>query len=504
MKTREHPFRTSTFIPVVAGILALAVGLRVFGLTREAFWVDEVITFRLTGQPGLANLKVIAEGIHPPLYFLGLAQWRAVFAHSEFAIRAFSVVWSVIGVVATMLFAGEVGRNRRTATWALLLAAISPLSVYFAQETRMYAQAAALVALSSWALLAWINRSAEGRPTAKWAVLYVFSVAALLLTHHVTVVVAVSQGMAAVAVSLVRRDRRFLLGYLAAAGAVAVLFLPWLNYVHNLRSSLYQAASLAWIPSPGWRDIVLLFTRDLVWGSPGWVGAAWPIAQGVSLVLIVTVVWALWSDRPRGGETPRRVFLSSGQAFVMWMAVGPVLLALVVSWLYHPVLWVPRFCILVLPPVVVLAASAIDAVRDRKGGIALPVVLVTTALVGLVSQHLALTKAGMRDFAQYWQLEGAPDIVCFFPEWKRMVARYELPGLLPRQYRKRLDRRLDGKKAFTLWVCSTRNYDSIWRPDRERAEKDRLLSLGPRRHLDVVDRLDIVEVQVSPGEPSLE
>ncbi len=499
-ETSGQETRRLRFLLIAAGTLLVATGIRLFGLTREAFWVDEVITFNLTGHPGLVELKAIADLIHPPSYFLGLAQWRAVFGGSEFAIRGFSVAWSIIGVVATMLFAWEVGKNRRIALWAGALTALSPLSVYFAQEARMYAQASALVALSSWALVAWMNRSGEGRRTVGWAVIYVVSVAALLLTQHVGVVVALAQGVAVFVVFLRRRDLGFLLGYAMAALTVTLLFLPWLRYVRALRSGLYRSSDLAWIPSPGWQDVLLMFTRDLVWGSPGLTDAWWIVAQVVSLGLTLAVLWILWSDRSRGEGESGWTTLPPGQVFSLWMAVGPVLLALIISWLYHPVLWYPRFCTLILPPVIVLAACAVESARERMGGIALPTALTVVALVGLVVQHQVLTKGGMRGFARYWNTNGPPDVVCFFPKWKRMVARYEMGKVLAPDHRPRLKRRLEQDQPFVVWVCSHPKYDSVWRPDWERQERESILSLGRQRRLDTVDRMGMIEVRVSPAE----
>ena len=497
--TSEQKPRRLRFSLLAVAMLLVATGARLFGLTREAFWVDEVITFDITRQPGLAGLKGIAELIHPPIYFLGVAPWREVFGSSEFALRGYSVAWSIVAVVATMLFAFEVGKSRRVALWAGWLTALSPLSVYFAQEARMYTQASALVALSSWALAAWMSRSGEGRRTVGWAVIYVLSVAALLLTQYVGLVVALAQGIAVIVVFLRRRNMGLLVGYAMAALAVTLLFLPWLRYVQTLRSSLYRASDLAWIPSPGWRDVVFLFTRDLVWGSPGWTDAVWIGGQIVALGLTIAVLWVLWSDRSCAEGRPGWMPFPPGQVFVLWMAVGPVVLALIISWLYHPVLWYPRFCTLILPPVVVMAACAVESARARKGGAVLPAVLVVTALVGLASQHQALTKGGMRNFARYWNTQGPPDVVCIFPKWKRMVARYEMGTALAPDHGPRLKRRLEQDQPFTVWICSHSNYDSVWRPEWERRERQWILSLGEQRRLDAVDRMEMIEVRVSPG-----
>jgi uncharacterized membrane protein len=484
------------FVAAIAGILAAATGVRLLGLTREAFWVDEVISFNLTTEPGLAVLPAIAQQIHPPVFFLGLALWRSVFGSTEFAVRSFSVAAGVLAVIATMLLAHAVASNRTTTVWAGALAAVSPVAVYFSQEARMYALTSALVALSTWVLLVWVRRSSTGRSTIAWALGYIVLVEVLLLTHHIGIVVALAQGLAVGVVFLIHRSFRLLLGYLTAAAAVAVLFLPWLRFVQSVRSGLYRATDLAWLPSPGASDVFLMFTRDLVWGSPGWEAVGWWIGQTAAIALTAVTLWVLWSRHFRvelgNDRTPGRF----GLAFTLWMVVGPVALVLLISWVYHPVFWYPRFCTLVLPPAVVLAASAITAARGRFLAPALPVALVSVAVVGLVAQYLAINKGGMREFARFWHHQGPPDVVYFYPEWKRTVARYELGQNLPHSHRKRLERRLNNGVTFTLWVCSVSHYDSIWRPDWERRERERVLSLGPRRTIGVVDRMDVVEVEV--------
>jgi hypothetical protein len=70
------------------------------------------------------------------------------------------------------------------------LAAVSPVLVYYSQETRMYALLALLAALSTWALLVWLGGG--GR---RWAVAYVLMVVAGLYTHYFFPAVIAAQGL---------------------------------------------------------------------------------------------------------------------------------------------------------------------------------------------------------------------------------------------------------------------------------------------------------------------
>ena len=214
--TRHAPRATRLSLLAVL-ILLLATGLRFHRLDAQSFWNDEGNSARLSERPIAAILEGTASDIHPPLYYLALHGWRALLGDSEFALRALSAFAGVLTVAVVFVLAKRgrsqysVGQSEKrsdplttdpltteywllaTENWQLpaaLLAAASPVLVYYSQETRMYALLALLAALSTWALLAW--RGGAGR---RWAVAYVLLAAAGLYTHYFFPAVMVAQGL---------------------------------------------------------------------------------------------------------------------------------------------------------------------------------------------------------------------------------------------------------------------------------------------------------------------
>ena len=148
-------FPASRFTLLV--ILLLAFALRVHRLDGQSLWYDETVTAHVASQ-GISELtRWTADDIQPPLYYYVVAGWSRLAGRGEWALRFPSVCFSLLTValmwsLARRLFgAGHAGQIAGLV--AALLAAISPLYVYFAQEARMYAQLTFLCALAGYALL---------------------------------------------------------------------------------------------------------------------------------------------------------------------------------------------------------------------------------------------------------------------------------------------------------------------------------------------------------------
>jgi len=133
-----------------------------------------------------------ARDIHPPGYYWLLAIWRVLVGESEFALRALSAFASVIGVA----FAYAVGRRlygEIAGLTAALLTAINTFSLYYAQETRMYALLALWGAAGFWALIHFCER-----PTWRRALVLGVINAAGLWTQYAYPFLMLAQGVIAV------------------------------------------------------------------------------------------------------------------------------------------------------------------------------------------------------------------------------------------------------------------------------------------------------------------
>ena len=221
-------------------ILLLTAFLRFYRLDAQSFWNDEGNSARLSERTIDLIVEGTASDIHPPGYYLLLHYWRAVFGHSEFALRSLSAVAGL----ALVLFTYLLGRRlfgQTTGLMAAFLGAISPFAIYYSQEARMYALLGALAAASTYLLVRILPNLQSPIPnqqiskSAILAVAYVLTTAAglytqyafpfVLLVHNLVFAIwwlADSSGRAP------RSSARWLALWIGAQITIAMLYVPWL------------------------------------------------------------------------------------------------------------------------------------------------------------------------------------------------------------------------------------------------------------------------------------
>ena len=59
----------------LVGITALALALRVLGISRQSVWFDEAFSVGIAALPLPALLDATAHDLNPPLYYLVLHAW---------------------------------------------------------------------------------------------------------------------------------------------------------------------------------------------------------------------------------------------------------------------------------------------------------------------------------------------------------------------------------------------------------------------------------------------
>ncbi|MBM3334338.1 glycosyltransferase family 39 protein, partial [Candidatus Sumerlaeota bacterium] len=285
---------------IVVAVFALALALRACGIGKESFWHDEACSVGYSDNSIAEVLEDSARDVHPPLYYIGLHYWRRLCGDSDVRIRAYSLPLSLLGLLAVFLLAFDIG-GWRAGLIALVLGAVNPLSIYFAQEARMYSQGPALCALGSWCLWRWMAAaSSPPRPRAwlPWAVAYTFCASGALLTHYLSALVLTAQGLFALVWFGWRRQWLSFASYGISTLAVVVVFLPWFSYLMQFRPTLYHTG-LDWIKAPPFREYYCFLGREFFWGSffePGW----WQ----PTMVLALLVLGICLGELMRKGKRP--------------------------------------------------------------------------------------------------------------------------------------------------------------------------------------------------------
>lgn len=154
-------------IPVL--IFAVALGLRLLNLGYHSLWFDEAMSAFWAARPASEIWRVglaLTEDKHPPLYYLMLHGWTALFGASDAAVRALGVLLGALAVFPTYGIGLRLGDRRAAAIGALLLA-LNPFLIWYSQEARMFMPATTFVLFGLYGLLRLAEEAACPDPGAR-------------------------------------------------------------------------------------------------------------------------------------------------------------------------------------------------------------------------------------------------------------------------------------------------------------------------------------------------
>jgi mannosyltransferase len=279
--------RKISFEVVALGfIIILCALLRFYHLGAASLWSDEIFSRYYVDLFGLHY--VLTDGLsketNPPTYYLLLRGWISLFGDGEAALRSLSAAISILCVPVTYLLGRELGGK----SWGLagaFLIAICPASLYFAQETRVYALFMLASTVVLWAAAVYQRDSRSVKAT----VFYPLS-ATLCLYLHVTGLLLVVACWGAVwlylrSIGAGKRQARF--KWMALNGLVLLLGAPY--FLHVVTAS--HTGIIDYVPWAGIHQLVYcasLVASGMVTPYP-WPGfllaAALLVMLGVSLWL---------------------------------------------------------------------------------------------------------------------------------------------------------------------------------------------------------------------------
>ncbi|MFI7601126.1 glycosyltransferase family 39 protein [Actinoplanes sp. NPDC049681] len=311
---------------VLPALAMVAVGA--IGLTRPALGWDEHATWsaaeRTPGQ--IVDLARSMDGVIAP-YYLFLHFWSTAFGDSVAVLRLPSLIAVVLGVGLV----GELGRRLFGPgvglTGALIVVAVPQLSRY-AQEARAYGIAFFFGVLAT--LLLYV---AVGRPT--WWRFAAYGTALTLLgcTHMMGLLVLAGHAVAVAVRWWAGHDRRLPVRWLVVVLAAIALVSPLIRLGLGQRGT-----QLEWIAPMDLHQV--LIAPGVIFGAP------------TAGLLIVGLAFAARSDQP----------LLLGELAAL--AAFPPVVLIAVSFVTSP-LWVPRYVLVVIVPLALLAAVALRGLRWR-------------------------------------------------------------------------------------------------------------------------------------------
>ena len=316
--SRRERWAWRAFWAGIAACVIYCILVRLWG--PRGLWLDEaqsvaIARLPLSGGHGITLYQALKQDGSPPLYYLLLHGWIALFGDGDRTVRALSFVLN-LACIPPLLVLGRRVIGRRAAWVAVLAFITSPFAAYYASETRMYSLLALLAILGGLAL----ERTL--RAPSRWSVLCVsLASVAMALTHYwalyslATVALFLLIGLWRGTPPVQRGCKRALAGL--AGGAI--LFIAWLPTL------LYQSkhTGTSWGPPTTYADVVHAVGQ--------WSGGQ--STAGRALLLVVCALLALAIFGYPAGKLLVRLDLGGHEPgrLLFLVSIVPLLLAATVS-----------------------------------------------------------------------------------------------------------------------------------------------------------------------------
>jgi hypothetical protein len=263
-------------------ICLAGLALRLYRLPLLVLWSDEFHTVRIIRLP----LETILSGrygeLNPPLYFALLKGFAALTGETEWNLRFFSLIFSIISLPVLYLLAREILPSKISSLAAVLLMALHPIFINYSVEIRCYSL---LLFFNLVSFLAYARMLATTRMTALWGALMAGSLAAGLATHHFgsLALLAILAHLAAQAFVNPRWDRREWI-ILALTGIALLLSIPSLAVLYQ-QAQTYTTNKAAMIPPDQFLQVFTFsFQQPAYEPLVGWVAG---LALGAGLFRIL-------------------------------------------------------------------------------------------------------------------------------------------------------------------------------------------------------------------------
>jgi len=397
---------------ILAAALILGIFFRLYNIDHKAFWFDEAVTAHLMsgytnwqmrelylhlqakgsgsmpveefisydgprperGFSDAVSVLLSEDAGHPILYFIAAYHWtrtlQPIFGLVT-SIRSLSTIFSIAQLPLMWWLATQLFKSRRTAAYSVILLALSPFHILYAQDARSYSLWAALVLASSSALLYALTSSSA----IPWT-LYGLTVAAGI-NAHMFFPLTIAAHVSYTACTVGRKALKPMFLSLVGAG---ILCMPWFWILSGYSEVLF--INTAWT---GQRTNIITLLAWLGSGASSifidYDIGGYPLEKLPYLLppVIAAIALAIYSISfiMRSEERNPRLFLT---LLLTWSLLPLLLLDLVMGGMRS---CVPRYLTPLLLGIGMSAAYMLsEKTRDgSKAWVALIIVILSSAII---------------------------------------------------------------------------------------------------------------------------
>jgi mannosyltransferase len=334
---------------VSLGLFSFALLIRFIGLGQEAFFIDEVVTSRVSNGAFWEFVRVTETS--PPLFLLLMKGWMGLFGTGHIALRSFSAIAGSFAAPLIYIAALQISFRRFPAIICGLWMAIAPLAVWHSQQARYYGLLSSLVALYFLCLFLYINRPGRIR----WVVL-VASIFIGFSEHYYFVFIPLSIVPWVFMQSLKSLHRsRAIKVFLAhvVGGVFCLVYLPLALFQWGANHTTY-------IPTPRLSDLGETYISIFFAGPFHQIPDALK-ALIITCLVILPVIYLITSSE---SWQSRRSF-KSGQSLILLsaFAILPVILPFLMSLGEKSFFLKDRYTIVALPGFILLIGYLLNSIK---------------------------------------------------------------------------------------------------------------------------------------------
>jgi hypothetical protein len=334
-------------------VVMIFIGLRLWKITSFSLWGGEAFTMIGIKQDWNGMFSyVIADIVHPPLFYILLKLWIALGGNSLLWLKLFPVLSGLALVVPFYFLCRELNFHRPEMSLALFLAAVNGYLILYSQELRMYSLFTFLSMCSFWLFMRYFNSTAG--TNGKLVVLTVVNLLNIYTHYYGWLVVGMEF------LFLIIWQRHKLLKFGISSVILLLIFAPWAYLVIRHAQSIGGLAhNLDWIPKPHLIEILNFYST-----LDGPLGARYLKFVGIALFGLPVLFW-LWSIVGSDFRSRRSELISF--SWLVLLSFLPVILVFLISQRTAQAVWIDRYFSFMAIPYLILISAA--AIRLKPAGI---------------------------------------------------------------------------------------------------------------------------------------
>ena len=373
-------------------VLFVGIILRVYGLSEQNYWYDEIVTLRVAK----GSLDSIISGLRPPLYLVFAHFWFEFFGVSEDVARLLSIIFGVSSIVLIYSI-GKSLFNQKIGVLSAFFMSVSKFQIYYSQELRYYSLYELLTLISFYFYIRLLNSKSYIH-----TVLYILSTILLYYSHDFGVLIIAVQNL------------YVLIKYKTLRSIIPKWFLSQFVILLCIAPRLIESISYRaigeggpnWISSPNmWSPLKTISNyMGLMFEIPNFI----VVVIAIIFLLIGTVIYFLIIGKEKWRELLNQLIadfkrswnIKSETMLVMLWFFVPIALLLIMSVVLKP-MYLHRYLICSAPACYILVALLITKIKKV---IPIGIILITYAILispGLYVYYTVPVREDWREVGSY-------------------------------------------------------------------------------------------------------